>query len=112
MKARAKNSKDYTIIDVNDLVVPERMKKKAHQIGSSTDKNGSSTETRTESSPETNGSSAEEDGSTTDDITHYKSFERTIHKDHSLTAARSVRGACVNPAGADDAFVHKHIPDK
>jgi len=106
---------EYTICNDADLILPETMRKHdlkaqhAFKSGSSTDKIGSSAEMAIVSSTELTGSIMEQIGSSTDetvsnldDYTHYKPFEKHIHKHHSLTATPSVSGVCMNAADAAD----------
>ena len=117
-------SVEYTICNQADLIVPEGMKNKnvgskknhAFKSVSSTETNGSSTEMGSVSSTEVTGSSTEqivsstdETGSSPENNTHCKLFEKHIHKDHSLTAALAVGGACVNAADAAEASAHQDI---
>ncbi len=106
--AKTKKSKEYTITNAADLVVPNGMKKHLHAnksvssmemgIGSSMEMTGSSTEQ--------NGSSTEQNGSSTENYTHYKPFQKHINKHHSPAAALAVCCADVNAA---DAAVHSDI---
>ena len=106
--AKSKRSKEHTITNAADLVVPNGMKKHLHAnksvssmemgIGSSMEMTGSSTEQI--------GSSTEQNGSSTENYTHYKPFERHIHKHHSPAAAPAVCGVDVDAA---DAAVHSDI---
>jgi hypothetical protein len=113
-----KQSKEYTICNNADLVVPDAMQKHALKSGSSTEGNGSSTEMgigsstdQTGSSTEQIGSSTEKNGSSAENNTHYKPFEKHIHKDHSPNASRGVCGECADAAGAAKESGHQHISD-
>lgn len=105
-------SHEYTVANVDDLVVPEEMKKfcdkrTSFKTGSSTEMdNGSSTE-MTGSSTELIGSSTEKNGSSTVSNTHYKPFTKTIHKHHSPHASRDVCGVDENAADAAKASAHQ-----
>jgi hypothetical protein len=85
---------EYTILLPADLVVPESMTRSSVEMGTK-----SSTE-MTKSHTEKTRSSTEMTKSCTDDITHYKTIEKAIHKHHSLTATPIVLGECVDADAA------------
>jgi hypothetical protein len=82
----------FTICNATDLIVPDGMIKHANKSGSSAEMGIGSSAEITGSSTEQSGSSTEEIGSSTVNNTHYKPFQKHIHKDHSLNAARGVSG--------------------